>query len=42
VPTLRLAQDDVADKLLGGDPLVLLIGMLLDQHMGRRSSDARR
>jgi uncharacterized HhH-GPD family protein len=31
VPTLRIAQDDAADKLLGRDPLALLIGMLLDQ-----------
>ncbi|SFL09851.1 hypothetical protein SAMN04488085_106217 [Geodermatophilus ruber] len=34
VPTLRIAQDDVADELLGRDPLALVIGMLLDQHMG--------
>jgi hypothetical protein len=38
VPTLRIAQDDAADELLGRDPLALLIGMLLDQHMRRRSS----
>jgi uncharacterized HhH-GPD family protein len=31
VPTLRIAQDDSADELLGRDPLALLIGMLLDQ-----------
>jgi len=31
VPTLRIAQDDAADDLLGRDPLALLIGMLLDQ-----------
>jgi len=31
VPTLRIAQDDAADELLGRDPLALLIGMLLDQ-----------
>ena len=31
VPNLRIAQDDVADELLGRDPLALLIGMLLDQ-----------
>src|SRR3954447_20944892 len=31
VPTLRIAQDDDADELLGRDPLALLIGMLLDQ-----------
>jgi len=35
MPTLRIAQDDVADELLGRDPLALLIGMLLDQHMSR-------
>jgi hypothetical protein len=38
VPTLRIAQDDAADELLGRDPLALLIGMLLDQHMRQRSS----
>jgi uncharacterized HhH-GPD family protein len=31
VPTLRIAQDESADELLGRDPLALLIGMLLDQ-----------
>jgi uncharacterized HhH-GPD family protein len=31
VPTIRIAQDDAADELLGRDPLALLIGMLLDQ-----------
>ena len=31
MPTLRIAQDDAADELLGRDPLALLIGMLLDQ-----------
>jgi uncharacterized HhH-GPD family protein len=31
VPTLRIAQDDAADELLGRDPLALVIGMLLDQ-----------
>ena len=30
-PTLRLAQDRDADKLLARDPLALLLGMLLDQ-----------
>jgi uncharacterized HhH-GPD family protein len=30
-PTLRLAQDDDADRMLSRDPLALLIGMLLDQ-----------
>ena len=39
VPHLRIAQDTAADELLGGDPLALLIGMLLDQHMRQRSSD---
>jgi hypothetical protein len=38
MPTLRIAQDDAADELLGRDPLALLIGMLLDQHMRRGSS----
>jgi len=36
MPTLRIAQDDAADELLGRDPLALLIGMLLDQHMRER------
>jgi hypothetical protein len=40
VPTLRIAQDDAADELLGRDPLALLIGMLLDQHVRQRSSRA--
>ncbi|MDP5182600.1 HhH-GPD-type base excision DNA repair protein [Blastococcus sp. BMG 814] len=31
MPTLRIAQDEAADELLGRDPLALLIGMLLDQ-----------
>src|SRR3954463_13073144 len=31
VPTLRIAQDDDADELLGRDPLALLLGMMLDQ-----------
>jgi uncharacterized HhH-GPD family protein len=31
VPTLRIAQDDDADELLGRDPLALLLGMLFDQ-----------
>jgi hypothetical protein len=42
VPILHLSQDAAADELLGRDPLALLIGMLLDQHMRQRSSDARR
>jgi hypothetical protein len=41
VPTLRIAQDAAADELLSRDPLALLIGMLLDQHMRQRSSGAR-
>ena len=40
VPDLRIAQDAAADELLGRDPLALLVGMLLDQHMRQRSSDA--
>jgi hypothetical protein len=39
VPTLRIARDDAADELLGRDPLALLIWMLLDQHVRRRSSE---
>lgn len=35
MPTLSIAQDDAADELLGRDPLALLIGMLLDQHVSR-------
>ena len=31
MPTLRIAQDDAADELLGRDPLALVLGMLLDQ-----------
>jgi uncharacterized HhH-GPD family protein len=31
VPTIRIAQDDAADELLGRDPLALLLAMLLDQ-----------
>jgi hypothetical protein len=41
VPTLRIAQDPAADELLSRDPLALLIGMLPDQPMCRRSSDLR-
>src|SRR3954447_13052195 len=36
------AQDDDADELLGRDPLALVLGMLLDQHMRQRSSVIRR
>ena len=32
-PTLALAQDTEADKLLSEDPLALLIGMVLDQQV---------
>jgi hypothetical protein len=42
VPTLRIVQDDAADQLLSRDPLALVLGMLFDQHMRARSSDARR
>jgi hypothetical protein len=38
VPTLTLAQNPAAHELLGRDPLALVIAMLLDQHMCRRSS----
>ena len=38
MPTLRLTQDAAADELLARDPLALLLGMLLDQHMRQRSS----
>jgi hypothetical protein len=38
VPTLRITQDEAADELLSRDPLALLPGMLLDQHMRQRSS----
>jgi hypothetical protein len=42
VPNLSLAQDAAADELLSRDPLALLLGMLLDQHMSGGSSEARR
>jgi hypothetical protein len=38
VPLLCIAQDTAADELLGRDPLALVVGMLLDQHVRRRSS----
>ncbi|WP_256479564.1 hypothetical protein [Klenkia sp. PcliD-1-E] len=38
MPTIRIAQDPAADDLLGRDPLALLLGMLLDQHVSRGSS----
>jgi hypothetical protein len=41
VPQIHIAQNDAADDLLGRDPLALVVGMLLDQHMRQRSSDAR-
>src|SRR4051812_30515938 len=44
VPTLRIAQDDAADDLLGRDPLALLLGMMLDQHVSEEQwgrSEAR-
>jgi hypothetical protein len=41
VPTPTIAQDPAADELLGRDPLALLIGMLLDQHMRQRSTTTR-
>jgi hypothetical protein len=41
VPQLTLTQDPRADELLGRDPLALLLGMLLDQHMRQRSSGRR-
>src|SRR3954463_16460600 len=40
-PELRLAQDAAADELLGRDPLALLLGIMLDQHMRQRSSNTR-
>jgi hypothetical protein len=42
LPILRIAQDVAADELLSRDPLALLIGMLLDQHMRQRSSESPR
>jgi hypothetical protein len=42
VPTLSLAQDAAAHEVFGRDPLALLIGMLLDQHLSQGSSAARR
>jgi hypothetical protein len=41
VPTLPLAQDAAADELLGRDPLALLIGMLLDQHVSTATGGMR-
>ncbi|MGY1682171.1 hypothetical protein [Geodermatophilus sp. SYSU D01176] len=42
MPTLPLTRDTAADEVLGRDPLALLPGMRVDQHMRRRSGDARR
>jgi hypothetical protein len=42
VPQWCIAQDPAADELLGRDPLALVMGLLLDQHMRDRSSGARR
>ncbi|MDK3256457.1 hypothetical protein [Blastococcus capsensis] len=39
MPTLTIAQNARADELLSRDPLALLIGMLLDQHMRRRRAE---
>jgi hypothetical protein len=39
VPTRRIAQDAAADELLGRDPLALLIGKLLDQHVSRGTEE---
>ncbi|MGZ4508821.1 MAG: hypothetical protein ACXVX8_19675 [Blastococcus sp.] len=39
MPTLRIAQDDAADEMLGRDPLALLVGMLLDQHVPRGTGE---
>jgi uncharacterized HhH-GPD family protein len=33
VPNLHLSQDPAADRLLGEDPLALLVGMVLDQQI---------
>lgn len=35
VPTIRIAQDPIADALLSRDPLALIFGALLDQHVSR-------
>jgi hypothetical protein len=41
VSYLCIAQDAAADELLGRDPLALVLGMLLDQHMSRGTEGAR-
>jgi hypothetical protein len=38
LPAIRTEQDEAADELLSRDPLALLIGMLPDPHMRRRST----
>jgi hypothetical protein len=38
VPQLRITQDAAADELPSRDPVALVLGMLLDQHMRQRSS----
>ncbi|WP_281181401.1 hypothetical protein [Geodermatophilus telluris] len=40
MPTLRTTRDGAADDLLGRDPPALVLGMLFDQHVRRRSSGA--
>jgi hypothetical protein len=40
MPDLHLSQDDAADALLSRDPLALLLGMLLDQHVSRGTEEA--
>ena len=35
---LCIAQNKAADELLSRDPLALLVGMMLDQHVRQRSS----
>jgi hypothetical protein len=40
VPQLCIAQDAAADELLSRDPLALVIGMLLDQHVSRGTEEA--
>jgi hypothetical protein len=40
VPTVTIAQDPAADGMLSRDPLALVLGMMLDQHMRRRSTGA--
>jgi len=40
VPQLRIVQNAAADELLGHDPLALVIGMLLDQHVSTGAEHA--